>query len=311
MYRPVDRAAPYWRLDPLGGREIQVEGFTTYGPMLVDDSAFTSDGVIQNGRNWLLTADFATVKASGADALLARYAPQQAAFNQATAFHVSSELPALLSELKSSLLVARSTLLIGALQLGVLAAAALLLVVRLMTVRQESENSLLTARGASRRRLGMLSATEALLLALPATLLAPLLTPPAIRLLGSYGPLSRVPLDSSLSWFLWPIAGACALACVALTTLPQMLRRLGSATLLRTGVRQALVAGAARSGADLALLAVAALAYQQLAQQNGGGLSADSTGQLGLDPVLIATPTLALCAGTLLVLRVPVSYTHL
>ncbi|MYT21268.1 hypothetical protein GTW69_13365, partial [Streptomyces sp. SID7760] len=62
---------------------------------------------------------------------------------------------------------------------------------------------------------------------------------------------------------------------------------------------------AVRSGADLALVALAALAYQQLSQHSGDGLTAGPAdgGTTGVDPVLVAAPTLALCAGTLLVLR--------
>ncbi|MDH6577382.1 FtsX-like permease family protein [Kitasatospora sp. MAP5-34] len=304
VYRASDRSAPYWRLDPLGGREIQVEGFTSYGPMLVDDSVFTSGGLIQNGRNWLLTADFSAVRTAEADAMRARAVPLMTSFKVSADLQARSELPVLLGELRSSMLVTRSTLLIGALQFAVLAAAALLLVVQLMSARQESENSLLTARGASRWQLGALVATEAVLLALPAALLAPLLTPPLIRLLGSYGPLSQVTLNTSIPSVLWPVAAGCALACVALTTLPALLRRVGAAALGKAGRRQAMVAGAARSGADLALLGLAALAYRQLGGHTGGGLSTDAAGQLGIDPVLVATPTLALCAGTLLVLRI-------
>lgn len=304
VYRPADRAADYWRLDPLGGHGVQVMGFTTYGPMLVDDTAFTTGRLPQGGRSWLVDTDFATVTADQADALRAQDTAEEHAFQGSTGLQVRSEIAGALGDLKSGALVARSALLIGALQLAVLAAAALLLVVHLMTDRQAGENALLTARGAARRRLGAFTATEAVLLALPAAVLAPLLTPLLIRLLGSLGPLAQVPLDTSLPAVAWPVAAACALACVILTVVPPLLRNAGTATLRRACLRQALVAGAARSGADLALLVLAVLAYQQLAHYGGGGLSADASGELGVDPVLIAAPTLALCAGTVLLLRV-------
>ncbi|MFE4209549.1 ABC transporter permease, partial [Streptomyces goshikiensis] len=53
VYRAAEPDAPYWRLDPLGGREMRVGAFTTYGPLLVDDSVFTSGGLPQNGRSSL------------------------------------------------------------------------------------------------------------------------------------------------------------------------------------------------------------------------------------------------------------------
>ncbi|MEV7526703.1 FtsX-like permease family protein [Streptomyces sp. NPDC091371] len=320
VYRATDPEDPYWRLDPIGGRELQVGSFTTYGPLLVDDSAFTAGGLPQNSRGSLLTTDFATVRAAETGAIRERAAAPAtgarggagrdargaggAAVEVPAGFTVRTELPDLLAELASGQRVARSTLLVGALQLAVLAAAALLLVAHLLTERQEPERVLLTARGASRPLLGALGAAGSLLLALPAALLAPLLTPPLLRLLAGFGPLARVPMDTSGTWLLWPVAAGCALACVLLTALPAVLRGAGAAALRRSGRRQALVAGFARSGADLALVALAVLAYQQLAQYSGDDLAAAApAGGPGVDPVLVAAPTLALCAGTLLVLR--------
>ncbi|GHE37532.1 ABC transporter permease [Streptomyces vinaceus] len=308
VYRAAEPEAPYWRLDPLGGRELQVGSFTTYGPLLVDDTAFTAGGLVQNNRASLLTPDLATTNGSDAEAIRDRAAAAAESLKRTKSLQARTELPDFLGELASAQLVARSTLLIGALQLAVLAAAALLLVAHLLTERQEGERVLLAARGASRRRLGALSAAEALLLALPAAVLAPLLTPPLLRLLGGFGPLARVPFDTSGTWLLWPVAAGCALACVLLAALPAVLRGVAAAALRRSGRRQALVAGAVRSGADLALVALAALAYQQLSQHSGDGLTAGPAagsggGTIGVDPVLVAAPTLALCAGTLLVLR--------
>lgn len=305
VYRAADPDSPYWRLDPLGARGLQVAGFATYGPLLVDDSAFTAGGLVQDSRAVLLTADFSTVNAATAEAVRARSAKTLEAFQRDSGLRHSTELPSLLGELRSGLTVARSTLLVGALQLAVLAGAALLLVSHLLTERQEGERALLAARGASRGRLGVLTAAQSLLLALPAALLAPLLTPPLLRLLGGYGSLADVPFAVPRSWLLWPVAAGCALGCVVLTTLPVVLRGAASAALHRTGRRQALVAGAARSGADLALVALAVLAYEQLSRYGAGGSgpATRSEGLFGVDPVLVAAPTLALCAGTLLVLR--------
>ncbi|MFC9294961.1 FtsX-like permease family protein [Streptomyces sp. NPDC057011] len=311
VYRAADPESPYWRLDPLGGRELQVGSFSTYGPLLVDDTAFTSGGLPQNSRASLLSPDFAAVHAAEAEAVRGRAAGLVAAAHSAglkapAGFQVRTELPELLGEVRSGGLVARSTLLVGALQLAVLAAAALLLVAHLLTDRQEPERVLLTARGASRMRLGVLGTAGSLLLTLPAALLSPLLAPLLLELLSGFGPLSKVPLNTSGTWLLWPVAAACALGCVLLTSLPAVLRGAGAAALRRGGRRQAVVAGAARSGADLALVALAVLAYQQLAQYSGDGAALDGAagaGGLGVDPVLVAAPTLALCAGTLLVLR--------
>ncbi|MFD9078365.1 FtsX-like permease family protein [Streptomyces erythrochromogenes] len=306
VYRATDPDAGYWRLDPLGGREVQSSTLATYGPLLVDDSAFTTGALLQNYRLTLLTPDLGTIRSTEAEAIRGATEPAAAALERGTSLRAATGLPKVLSELDSGLRVARSTLMMGALQLAVLATAALLLVSHIVTVRQEPERVLLTARGASRRRLGALSAAESLLLALPAAVLAPLLTPPLLRLFSRFGPLERVHLEIPDTWLVWPVAAGCALACVLLTTLPSVLRGASAAVLRRAGSRQAVVTGAARSGLDLAVVVLAVLGYQQLSQYGGTEAPKPATGfggGLGVDPVLVAAPALALCGGTLLVLR--------
>ncbi|WP_051734436.1 MULTISPECIES: ABC transporter permease [Streptomyces] len=306
VYRAADPDAGYWRLDPLGGREVQSSTLATYGPLLVDDTAFTTGGLLQNYRLTLLTPDLRTIRTSEAETVRTATGPASADLEHTTSLRAATDLPKVLTELDSGMRVARSTLMMGALQLTVLGAAALLLVSHIVTARQEPERVLLTARGASRRRLGALSAAESLLLALPAAVLAPLLTPPLLRLFSRFGPLERVHLEIPDTWLVWPVAAGCALACVLLTTLPSLLRGASAAVLRRVGSRQAMVTGAARSGLDLAVVALAVLGYQQLSQYGGTDApptAGGSGGGLGVDPVLVAAPALALCGGTLLVLR--------
>ncbi|MFE5488468.1 FtsX-like permease family protein [Streptomyces virginiae] len=306
VYRAADPDAGYWRLDPLGGREVQSSTLATYGPLLVDDSAFTTGGLLQNYRLTLLTPDLRTIRTPEAETVRTATGPAAADLERTTSLRAATDLPKVLTELDSGMRVARSTLMMGALQLTVLATAALLLVSHIVTARQEPERVLLTARGASRRRLGALSAAESLLLALPAAVLAPLLTPALLRLFSRFGPLERVHLEIPDTWLVWPVAAGCALACVLLTTLPSLLRGASAAVLRRVGSRQAMVTGAARSGLDLAVVALAVLGHQQLSQYGGTDTPPPATGSgggLGVDPVLVAAPALALCGGTLLVLR--------
>ena len=60
-----------------------------------------------------------------------------------------------------------------------------------------------------------------------------------------------------------------------------------------------------RAGADVGLLVIAAVAYWQLDRPDVrfGPLSSDPSGTLGIDPLLVSAPALALLAGTVLTLR--------
>ncbi|MFJ1756350.1 FtsX-like permease family protein [Kitasatospora sp. NPDC088134] len=295
VYRVNDQSDPYWRTDPSAGRGVQVLAYTTYGPLLVDDAVFTSGAVAQGARSWLVRPDLSAVTPERAAELRDGAAGAVDALQRRTSVLATTDLPALLGELVSNARVARSTLLVGALQLVVLAGAAMLLVVHLLADRQAAENQLLAARGASRRRVGGFAAAEAVLLALPAAVLAPLLTPLLLRLLAGDGPLADA--DLATGWVVWPVAALCAAACVLLTSLPALLRSAGAAVLRRAGRRQAAVSSVVRSGADVALLVLAAVAYRQMTTYSGAGATD------GIDPILVAAPTLALCAGTVLVLR--------
>ena len=78
---------------------------------------------------------------------------------------VSTALPRTLSALADGLVVSRSLLLIGSLQLLLLATAAAALAARLLASQREEETALLSARGGARAQLALASLAEASLLA--------------------------------------------------------------------------------------------------------------------------------------------------
>ncbi|MBM7440807.1 FtsX-like permease family protein [Streptomyces sp. HB132] len=304
-YRPVDRNDPYWQLDELGGRGVRKDSFTTYGPLLTDTAALGSGRITQDGPSWLATADFSSF---GAD----RIEPLRTAAKNSQKFLAAqpglkggvmarTSLPDVLGQLERALLVSGATLLIVSLQLVLLAAYALLLVARLLSTERARETRVLLARGASRGRLAALSATEALLLALPAAVCAPLLAGPLTRLLAGQGPLARIGLhiDTGPTAEVWLVGAAAALACAAAVAAPAL-----TAGTAARGRARALPAPL-RAGADVGLLVVAAVAYWQLDRRTSGSgaLSGDREGQLGIDPLLVVAPALALLAGTVLTLR--------
>ncbi|MEU9195263.1 ABC transporter permease [Streptomyces hundungensis] len=307
IYRAADVSDPYWRLDELGGRGMHKLAFTTYGPLLADPAVLA--GRVSPGQGaWLARADFSGIGVARIDKLrtTATEGPKslmkQPVFGgNATA---TTSLPEILDRADRSLLVSRSTLLIVALQLVLLAGYALLLVARLLSSERSGETELLRARGGSRRQITWLAAAEALLLAVPAALLAPLLAGPLTRLLAGRGALARVGLhlDTSVTATVWLVALLVALGCAAAVVAPAL-----SAGSLRRGGRDGALPAPVRAGADIGLLVIAGVAYWQLDRQTSasgsGALDADSSGSLGIDPLLVAAPSLALLAGTVLVLR--------
>ncbi|MFH9722193.1 FtsX-like permease family protein [Streptomyces sp. NPDC017254] len=311
VYRPVDTADLYWQLDPAGGRGVRTVAFTTYGPLLVDPAVVASGALSSGEMSWLGSADFTGFTTDRIDALRATATEGPKALAGATdrfgtTISASTALPTVLEQTQRSLLVSRSTLLIVAVQLVILAAYALLLVARLLSTERSGETALLRARGGSRRRIAGLAAAEALLLALPAAIAAPLLSGPLTRLFAERSALSAlgVRLDTTPSLQVWLVAAAVALCCAAAVVAPALAAGDGSGVSLRKA-RSASLPGPVRAGADLGLLAVAAVAYWQLQRPAaaGGTLGADGDGGGSVDPVLVAAPALALLAGTVLTLR--------
>ncbi|WP_097983438.1 FtsX-like permease family protein [Streptomyces sp. f150] len=305
VYEAADRSDPYWQLDPLGGRGVRKLAFTTYGPLLTDPSVLASGALGGGQTSWLAAADFATLTTGSMAGLRDASAGAPKALAAAPVFKAGvtarMSLPTVLDQLDRALLVSRSTLMIVAVQLVLLAAYALLLVARLLNSERDGERELLRARGGSRGRITSFAAIEALLLAVPAAVVAPLLAGPLTGLLAERSALSRIGLDvgAASTGTVWLVSAAVALACALAVVAPSLTAGAGGR---RT--RAASLPGPVRAGADLGLLLIAGVAYWQLDRQAGGGaLTGDRAGNLGIDPLLVTAPALALLAGTVLTLR--------
>ncbi|MEU9706834.1 FtsX-like permease family protein, partial [Streptomyces sp. NPDC047981] len=331
LYRPLDPGDLYWQLDPAGGRGVRTVVFTTYGPLLADPAVLASGRVSSGETSWLASADYGDVTTERIGALSAAASAEPKALLTDTApfgttVTARTSLPTVLAQTERALLVSRSTLMIVAVQLVLLAAYALLLVARLLSTERSGETALLRARGGSRRRIAGLAAVEALLLALPAAVIAPLLAGPLTRLLADRSALAAlgVRLDDIPLGQVWLVAALVAVCCAAAVVAPALGTGDGAGVSLRKK-RAASLPAPVRAGADIGLLVVAAVAYWQLDRQTGGvaavvsedsggsvgpggsggsgALTGDSTGALGIDPLLVAAPALALLAGTVLTLR--------
>ncbi|MFI8435667.1 FtsX-like permease family protein [Streptomyces sp. NPDC079020] len=309
LYEVSDQTDAYWQLDSLSGRGVRKVVFTTYGPLLTDPALLGSGRLSTGDTSWLATADFRTVTTDSMDALRTASTDGPKALLATPVFKNGATarigLPTVLDQTERALLVARSTLMIVAVQLVLLAAYALLLVARLLSSERGGETELLRARGGSRGRITSFAAIEALMLAVPAAVIAPLLAGPLTRLLAERSELSRIGLrfGEATTGTVWLVAATVALACALAVVAPALAASAGGGR----KARAASLPGPVRAGADIGLLLIAAVAYWQLDRQTGGSgggaLSGDREGDLGIDPLLVAAPALALLAGTVLTLR--------
>ncbi|MEU4467878.1 FtsX-like permease family protein [Streptomyces sp. NPDC024017] len=312
VYRAADSSDPYWQADAVGGQGVRTVAFTTYGPLLADASVLASGRASVDSTGWVATADYRTFTTGGIGALREEAVHAAGALREDPALGgdatVRTGLPEVLDRTGRTLLVSRSTLMIVSVQLVLLAGYALLLVARLLDGERAGETELLRARGGSRGRIAGLAALEALLLAVPAAVCAALLSGPLARLLARWSSLDRIGLrlDTAPSGRVWLVAGGVALACAVAVVAPALAATAGAPARLRR-VRAATTAAPVRAGADVGLLLIAGVAYWQLERQTdatgGGVLSRDGAGRLGIDPLLVAAPALALLAGTVLTLR--------
>jgi len=221
----------------------------------------------------------------------------------ATTVTVTSNLAETLGGVAGSLAVTSSSVLVTGLLLLVLAVAALSQTARLMAERRYAEQHLMIARGGSGRQLFRLGLLEALALGAITTAVAA----PLARL--AYLALADTPVmvnagmnvDPGIPPLTWVVAGIVGLILIAILVAPLMKRQGSFVDAEQARSRPGRRAAFQRSGLDVAVLALAGLAYWQLKNykspvQAGGGVAT-------VDPLLAAGPALALLAGALVAVR--------
>lgn len=306
IYAQDKTTGSYWDLNtiPASGSETS-SGFTTYGPMVVSSAAFTSLLTTDEG-SWVAQPDMAAFNASDMTATATRVSGLQSTLSngsQLSGLTLSTSLPSVLNDTASNLAVARSLLVIGGIQLLFLTAAALLAVARLLTSQREPETALLGSRGATRRQLLRLAAVEIMPMSLIAAAIGAFAGIWLAVALAQVGPLgvSKIGVSTaSGSTLIEAIIAAVGAAMVAmiLLLLPQARGSAPGEVRISRG-RQAALAGASRTGADVALIALAVLSGWQLRKYS----ASPSSGTGGIDPVLAIAPALALAGGTVAMLR--------
>jgi hypothetical protein len=310
LFRPRDPAAPYWRLSLLGTSGKLVQGtFVTYGPMLVNPAALGRGGLVVGGASWLARIDTARIPPARITALQQRLTAAVSSLEgrqDLGGLQVTTGLPQTLAALASSLVVSRSLLLIGSLELILLALAAVTLAARLLASQREEETALLSARGVARSQLARASLAEATLLAVAGAAAGAVLGIYAADLLLSAsglpagaggGPAGILRRSGGGVWWL---AAVITVLVIVIMTWPALRPAMPGAARGRRG-RQAALAGAARAGLDVALIGLGALAFWELRRYSP--VPRLSGGGLGVDPVLAAAPAVALAGIALIPLR--------
>ncbi|MGN9838002.1 FtsX-like permease family protein [Nonomuraea sp. H19] len=307
VFQLDDPSGPRWTGEQLLGRGVERGEFTTYGPLMVARETFIARFATSVNATWTAVPELSALTP-------AQLRPMAAAIGQVGErlkaggcpnCVTASRLPEILTQLDTASLVARSTMLIPVLQLLLLAAYALMLTARLLADHRRMEVALLRSRGAGTARLAVLAGSEALLVALPCAVAAPFLGPPLLALVNALPWIraSGVRLAPSADIGTFLVSFGVALAAAGLLVLPAL------AGARRTYVEEQSARGRSggrglieRAGADLALLVVAGLAIWQL-QRYGAPVTATAGGGLGIDPLIISGPALALLTGGMLGLR--------
>ncbi|MEU4480005.1 FtsX-like permease family protein [Micromonospora sp. NPDC023966] len=299
-WRPRDPADAYWRLAPGVGESQGDSAAASYGPFALDPADFARTFPGSTSAAWLVAPDLAVVEPSRLTGVTAALATVAEEIPEATGLGSSaqtvSHLDRLVDRLGRADLVGRSALLTPLLLIVVLGGYALVLVAALLNEDRRGQTALLRARGAARGQLAGLAVREATLVVAPAVLLAPALTGQAVHRLGgdlrlADGGVARI----------WVVAVAAAIGCLLAMVLPA-LRRAGT-YVADMAARSRPTRGAAvqRASIDLALVALAVLAWTQLRQYSSP--LAGAGGRLGIDPLLAAAPTIGVLAGAVIALR--------
>jgi hypothetical protein len=308
IFRRAHQAGGYWALDPASAAVPQtVGGFTVFPSLVTSQVALTGHQVPVNAAAWVVNLDVGRIGAGSLASMGAALQQNLAGLTGKPGMRnatVSTGLPGLLAGLDRAVVVARSQLAVGILILLVIAGATLALAVSLLSRQREAEATLLRARGASRSQLTRTGLAEAVLLVTPAAVLGPILGGLLLPVLARRGPLAHSALRIGVAFpaIAWLASAAAAAGC-ALVIARTWLNAAQSPVRARAQRgRQHALAALARSGVDLGLVVLAVLAGWQLAHYRAP-VTAGLDGSIGVDPVLVTAPVLALAATAVLMLR--------
>jgi hypothetical protein len=309
-WRP-DRTDPYWIADTLELDGVETRGpFTTSGPVVVAQADLVERVVARELElEWRAIPAVEGLRVDSLSALRNDLETLDERLRDARlpgrSLRVSSELPAILATVDRATLVSRSGVLLLTVQFAILAGYAILLVAGMLIERRRIEGALLRSRGASTLHLTAMAFGEAVLLAIPAAIIAPWAAVGVVQLLGAIGPLaeSGIAGTAAVDGGVMVTAGLAAAACVIALTLPSLTSGGNPAGVRARLSRQVGRTLAQRLGIDLVLVVLAVIGLWQL-RLYGSPLTQNARGALGLDPLLVAAPGIGLLAGGIVATRV-------
>ncbi|MGB6582295.1 MAG: FtsX-like permease family protein [Streptosporangiaceae bacterium] len=286
----------YWNLNQIAASGSSTTGgFVTYGPLVVNPAVFSGRLTIFEG-SWVDQPDMSAISLGRGDAIAANVsALRQTVSNspKVAGLELSTSLDSVLTGTATSLGVSRSLLAIAAVELFLLAGAAMITVTQLLAAQREGEYAMLAARGATRLQLIRMAVAEAV----PVSLLAGVGGAAAgIWLAGRIAARGTGMLAGA-----WWAAAVVSAGAAVIMVVPAGLAPTPDTARIRRG-RQAVISTVSRAGTDVAVLALAVLAGWQLRRYSV--VSAKPNGSTGIDPVLTLAPALALAGGTIAALRI-------
>lgn len=287
---------PAWGQDSLRGRGYLPDylGCPTFGPFVTSSGALVARAAPLQRLAALMDPDLAG-DADDVPALLAGLGGvadqiEDAAGSTINPVFVSSPLGPAFDGMRAELSLSNSLVLAVFLIVLALCVATASLVARVLVGRRSGEVTLLRDRGASTRQLVSSSAIEALALAAAAALIAAPVSLPV------YAATAPAPVGSEASPGLWaPLGFGLVAALLAGAALPAVVVLIAALPERQRRGRQVISGVVARSGVDVILALLAAVAYVQLRSH------VVSSGTV--DPLLVVAPAVCALAVAALVTR--------
>jgi len=317
VYVPRNPVADFWSQDPLratgnnaaylsptGRQTVAVDAF---GPILVVPGSLDAIGVRADQVELDYSPRFSSTTADELDALIQRVSTAESevpadAGDIAGQVIYSGNASLPLGQIAASLVVTRSTVVVVTLLLLVLSIAALGQAARLFNDARAGDRELMRARGASRGQLLAIALLEAGVVGVVTAAISAPLARVVYGVIAAQPAMAeaRVPADSGLPPSAWLTSIGLGVLFV-LVLLVSLLGRSGSfVSAEQTKSRQRRVSGLLRSGLDLGIVVLAAIAFWQLSIYRS---PVDGDSGLSVDVVLVAAPALVLLAGSLLAAR--------